>query len=70
MDSGDCLFCVVVCENSVGYFYILRKVARCLMNSGDCAFFGVLVLEKCQNFLQVWSKRPDFVSGRLLINQH
>jgi len=32
--------------------YDVRKAACCSMNRGDCEFFGVLVLEKCQDFLQ------------------
>ena len=40
----------MVCENSVGYFYILRKAARYCMNSGDCEFFGVLALKSVRTF--------------------
>ena len=54
MTSGDPLLCVMVGGNSVGYFYNVRKVARCGMNSGDCELFGVLLLEKCQDSLQIW----------------
>ena len=50
MDSGDFLLCVKMCGNSVGNVSEVRRAVRCLMNSSDCEFYGLLVIETYQDF--------------------
>ena len=59
MDRHDGLVCVKLFRNRVGNVYDVRKAAHCSMNSVNCEFIGVLVLEKCLDFLQFWYRLSE-----------